>query len=139
MRIATYRHPVRQEGFTLIELIVVIIVIGILAAVAIPKLTDVSDAANKASNKAVLGMVKSAWSAAAAVAKGSPNATQIVAQTSEPLCVLSGGNISCPVNWLSATKASGNLIIDTGAADATTAIASTATITCHTTADCDQT
>lgn len=119
-----------QAGFTLIELVIVIVIIGILAAVAIPKLTSVSDSAHKATNKAILGMVKSAWSAAYAVNKDVPTAAQIVAQTSEPLCTApSTTSISCPTAWTSAATPGTALLITYG----TTA----SSLVCTTTADCD--
>jgi len=50
----------KQNGFTLIELVIVIIVLGILAATAVPKFINLQDDAKKSAMKGVEAAVHSA-------------------------------------------------------------------------------
>jgi|TARA_B110000238_G_scaffold186601_1_gene215887 MSHA pilin protein MshA len=50
----------KQQGFTLIELIIVIVILGILAVTAAPRFIDLTSDANEASLKGMHGAMKSA-------------------------------------------------------------------------------
>ncbi|MFG1496780.1 type II secretion system protein [Saccharospirillum sp. HFRX-1] len=78
----------KQQGFTLIELIMVIVVLGILSAFALPRFVDFSSGAETASLEGSLGSVRSASAIAhaQALATGTTGATGTVS--------LEGVNIS---------------------------------------------
>ncbi|TWX65186.1 prepilin-type N-terminal cleavage/methylation domain-containing protein [Colwellia demingiae] len=50
----------KQDGFTLIELVVVIIILGVIAVTAVPKYIDLQDDAKTASLQAIKGALESA-------------------------------------------------------------------------------
>ncbi|MFE8072914.1 type II secretion system protein [Marinobacteraceae bacterium S3BR75-40.1] len=52
----------RQQGFTLIELVMVIVILGILAAFALPRFADLGGEARASSMQGVYGSVRSASS-----------------------------------------------------------------------------
>ncbi len=56
----------RQEGFTLIELVIVIVILGVLAASALPRFLDLTQEARVASVKGMAGGLQSAASVARA-------------------------------------------------------------------------
>jgi MSHA pilin protein MshA len=57
---------VRQEGFTLIELVIVIVILGLLAATALPRFIDITQDARIASVQGLAGGLRGAASLAKA-------------------------------------------------------------------------
>lgn len=73
----------RQQGFTIIELIVVIVVLGILAATAIPRFANVGVEARIASMRGVEGSMNSAREIIRAKWYAAGSATQATVSTAD--------------------------------------------------------
>lgn len=89
----------KQQGFTMIELIMVIVILGILAAVALPRFYDLQTDARTAKAQALAGAVRSgsAIARSAALVRNQTGATGTVA--------MEGANVTLRAGYPTADNA----------------------------------
>ena len=110
----------KQQGFTLIELVMVMVLLGILVAVAIPKYENLTTSAETAAKAATSGAVRSAFAGYLAAHSGAaPTVTQLAAELTGTACTAVATGISC-------TLKDGTVYIATTFTDSACSVATTA-------------
>lgn len=83
----------KQQGFTLIELIIVIVILGILAVTAAPKFIDIQSDARESTLQGVVGAMKSSIQtvhAKSLIAGNENNATDTITSGSDTINIVYG-------------------------------------------------
>jgi MSHA pilin protein MshA len=86
----------KQQGFTLIELVMVIVILGILAATALPKFIDMSSSARVSTLKGLQGAIEGAKSMVRAGYLINPAATVSLSDGTTVAVGTSGANAGLP-------------------------------------------
>lgn len=113
----------KQQGFTLIELVMVIVILGILSATALPKFADMGSEARKSVLKSALGSVKSVMAIAHAQAliKGQTGATGSITLDGQAVALVYGYPKANATGIDVAVDISGDLSITSGVIQVTSA------------------
>ena len=113
----------KQQGFTLIELVMVIVILGILSATALPKFADMGSEARKSVLKSSLGSVKSVIAIAhsQALIKGQTGATGTITLDGQAIALVYGYPAASSTGIDVAVDISGDLSITSGVVKVTSA------------------
>jgi MSHA pilin protein MshA len=112
----------KQQGFTLIELVIVLVIVGILSAIAIPKYVDLQSKALAATKSEAANAVKSGFAIYIAERKVEPTVMQLAGALLDPSVTAIATGLQVDIDGTNYTVPT---YIDTACAIATTAVGDT--------------